>query len=546
MLKNKLKIGILLDGLTVNSWVATVIRFIENHSAIEISFVAVNQSKSKGASSSIVYRALRMMDRKLFRASGNPFKKVTLDFPTIDILEITPQETRFSDRFSDEDISKIQAYDVDFILRFGFRIVRGAILNSSKYGILSLHHGDTDSYRGGPPAFWEVVNASPDTCVSLQLLTETLDGGIVLDKAFQRTDLTGFYRNQSKLYIAGMELLINFLSQCIENTPESWIHSRSKVFANAIYSARLYSNPTNKEAFKISFQFLKGIVKRGWNQFFFQEQWQIVVMASKANWNQLALYRSKILVPPKDRIWADPFTLLHEGKQFLFFEELIHAKGRAHLSYFELDNHLKPTTKEPIIVIDEPFHLSYPSLYKIDNDYYCCPESAANKSLTIYKATSFPNEWTPIKTLLEGIKVYDPTLIEHHGTWFLFCNQRVFSESSSDMYLHIYFTDDLFNHPLTPHPSNPIYRDARISRPAGAIFKDENGDLIRSAQCCTPRYGHRIQFSKIITLTATEFKEIPLSELAPNWKDSILGTHTFNYTDGLFCGDIQVKRSKFL
>ena len=545
MPKNKLKIGILLDGLTVNSWVATVIRFIENHSAIEISFVAVNQSKSKGASSSIVYRALRMMDRKLFRASVNPFKKVTLDFPSIDILEITPQETRFSDRFSDEDTSKIQAYKVDFILRFGFRIVRGAILNSSKNGILSLHHGDTDSYRGGPPAFWEVVNASPDTCVSLQLLTETLDGGIVLDKAFQRTDLTGFYRNQSKLYIAGIELLTNFLSQCIETSPQNWIQSRTEVFSNSIYSERLYTNPSNKEAMKISFQFLRGIVKRGWNQFLFQEQWQLIIMASKSNWCQLAMYRSKKLVPPKDRIWADPFSLLHEGKQFLFFEELLHKKGKAHISYFELDNHLKPTTKEPIIVIDKPFHLSYPSVYKIDNDYYCCPESAANKSLTIYKATSFPNEWRPVKTLLEGIKVYDPTLIEHHGTWFLFCNQRVFSESSSDMYLHIYFTDDLFSHPMTPHPSNPIYRDARISRPAGAIFKDENGDLIRSAQCCTPRYGHRIQFSKIISLTRTEFKELPISELAPHWEHSILGTHTFNYRDGLFCGDIQVKRFKF-
>ena len=541
-----MKVGILLDDLTVTSWVATVVRFIENHSAIEIAFVAVNQSKSKGASSSIVYRALRMMDRKLFRASGNPFIKVTLDFPSIDILEITPQETRFSDLFTDEDVAKIKGHEVDFMLRFGFRILRGAILNSSKYGILSLHHGDTDTYRGGPPAFWEVVNKAPDTCVSLQLLTETLDGGIVLDKAFQRTDLTGFYRNQSKLYFAGIELITNFLSKAIEHSADSWIASRCNLFPTAIYSDRLYTNPKNKEALTISFQFLKGITKRGWNQFFFQEQWQLVLMASKSNWNQLVLYRSKKLVPPKDRIWADPFTLLHEGKQFLFFEELIHKKVRAHISCFELDNHLNPTTTEPIVVIEEPFHLSYPSLYKIDDDYYCCPESAASKALTLYKADVFPNRWSPVKKLLDGIKVYDPTLIQHNGTWFLFCNQRVFSDSSSDMYLHIYYTDDLFNQPLNAHPSNPIYRDARISRPAGAIFKDEIGDLIRSAQCCTPRYGHRIQFSKIITLTKTDFDEVQVSQLSPNWEKAILGTHTFNYTDGLFCGDIQVKRAKFL
>jgi len=318
MPKNKMKVGILLDDLTVTSWVATVIEFIEKHPNIEIAFIAVNQSKSKGASSSIVYRALRMVDRKLFKPTGNPFKKVKLDLKSIDILEITPHETRFSDRFSEEDVAKIKGYEVDFMLRFGFRILRGDILNSSKHGILSLHHGDTDSYRGGPPAFWEVVNKESDTCVSLQLLTETLDGGVVLDKAYQRTDLTGFYRNQSKLYFAGIELITNFLSKAIEHSADTWIASRSNLFPNTIYSDRLYTNPKNKEAITISYQFLKGIIKRGWNQFFFQEQWQLVLMASKSNWNQLALYRSKKLVPPKDRIWADPFTVLHENKTFLF------------------------------------------------------------------------------------------------------------------------------------------------------------------------------------------------------------------------------------
>ncbi len=542
---NKMKVGILLDDLTVASWVADIVTFIEKHSNIEIAFVTVNQSKSKGASSSTVYRVLRMVDRKLFKAAGNPFKKIKLDLKSTDILKITPQETRFSDRFSDEDVNKIKEYDVDFMLRFGFRILRGDILKSSKYGILSLHHGNTDTYRGGPPAFWEVVNKAPDTCVSLQLLTETLDGGIVLDKAFQRTDLTGFYRNQSKLYFAGIELVTNFLSKAVDHSADSWITSRSNLFANAIYSDKLYTNPKNKEALIISFQFLKAILKRGWNQFFFQEQWQLVLMASKSNWNHLALYRSKNLVPPKDRIWADPFTILHENKQFLFFEELIHKKGKAHISYFELDKDLKPTTKKPIVIIDEPFHLSYPSVYKINDEYYCCPESAASQALTLYKADVFPNKWSPVKKLLDGIKVYDPTLIQYGGTWFLFCNQRIFSGSSSDMYLHIYYTDDLFNQPLIEHPLNPIYRDARISRPAGAIFKDENGDLIRSAQCCTTRYGHRIQFSKIVTLTKTDFVEVQVSQLTPNWEKCILGTHTFNYNEGVFCGDVQVKRAKF-
>jgi len=44
------------------------------------------------------------------------------------------------------------------------------------FGVWSWHHGDEDKYRGGPPAFWEIVNADPVTGALLQRLTERLDG----------------------------------------------------------------------------------------------------------------------------------------------------------------------------------------------------------------------------------------------------------------------------------------------------------------------------------------------------------------------------------
>mgnify|MGYP000954707916 CR=1 FL=1 len=82
-----MKVGILLDDLTVTIWLSAVIDFIEKNPNIEIAFIAVNQSKSKGASSSIVYRALRMIDRKLFKLTGNPFKKVKLDLNLPNLFE---------------------------------------------------------------------------------------------------------------------------------------------------------------------------------------------------------------------------------------------------------------------------------------------------------------------------------------------------------------------------------------------------------------------------------------------------------------------------
>ena len=59
-----------------------------------------------------------------------------------------------SEFFCDDDIGQIREFGLDFILRFGFNIIRGDILDVPKYGVWSFHHGDETKYRGSPPAFW--------------------------------------------------------------------------------------------------------------------------------------------------------------------------------------------------------------------------------------------------------------------------------------------------------------------------------------------------------------------------------------------------------
>ena len=49
---------------------------------------------------------------------------------------------KWSEYFSAEDIARIAAHDLDFVLKFAYGIIRGEILSVARYGIWSYHHDD--------------------------------------------------------------------------------------------------------------------------------------------------------------------------------------------------------------------------------------------------------------------------------------------------------------------------------------------------------------------------------------------------------------------
>ena len=53
------------------------------------------------------------------------------------------------------------------------------MLNASKNGIFSFHHGDNLLFRGGPPDFG-VYFSKPLTGFIIQKLTNVLDGGEII------------------------------------------------------------------------------------------------------------------------------------------------------------------------------------------------------------------------------------------------------------------------------------------------------------------------------------------------------------------------------
>jgi hypothetical protein len=108
----------------------------------------------------------------------------------------------------------------------------------------------------------------------------------------------------------------------------------------------------------------------------------------------------------------------------------------------------------------------------------------------------------------------------------------------------LYYSENPLDENWIPHPLNPVISNIKNSRPAGSVFK-MNEKIIRPAQNCFQVYGNGFSFNEIIKLNENEYEEKQLEFFKPEWKDDLIGLHTFNYNNGCTVSDARIKRFKF-
>src|SRR2546426_4219498 len=195
-----LRVGLLLDQYTVPSWVGEIINQLQAAPFVELSAVILNKHACSTTANERNRQSITAKLTRLVRGQTNlkkalysvyeqwdsrtkvyddPFVPVDLSekLASLPTLSAEPIVKRYVHRFTDEELSTIHGWDLDVLVRFGFNILRGAILNAARYGIWSYHHGDHQHYRGGPAHFWELYDRNPVSGVILQVLTEELDAG---------------------------------------------------------------------------------------------------------------------------------------------------------------------------------------------------------------------------------------------------------------------------------------------------------------------------------------------------------------------------------
>ena len=229
------------------------------------------------------------------------------------------------------------------------------------------------------------------------------------------------------------------------------------------------------------------------------------------------------LVARRDDQWADPCIVEDAGRRLLFAEEYATRTDKAVIVCLELlpDGNAKRLG----IVLDEPFHLSYPQAFTCAGQWYLTVESGAARRVSLYRASAFPFGWQRLTDLVSGYVCVDPTLHHHDGHWYLFVNVSESGGSTCDE-LFLFVADELTG-PFRPHPLNPIVTDVRRARPAGRLF-NHGMRLIRPGQDCAASYGAAIVFNEVLELSPTRYRERPLSRLDASDVSGLNSCHTYS------------------
>lgn len=554
-MKEKLRVGILLNGNFIPAWEYRILEKIIHSEFAEIILLIKNNSKDSqalGTRKTLGYIILKFherIDKLIFKNKSDYYESKS----SSDLLQSVPEividhvEEESYNIFKAADLVKIKSHNLDIILNFGIALLKGEILKLPRYGIWSYRLGDSRIINTVASGYWEVVNKNPVTNSVLEILEEDPEKGTNIFCSRESTYVYSVNVNRNKLFWRA-SLFVPRIMNGIYLYGDSYLNMLINKFkkdeqANAIYT---FSAPAFFPALRNLVIYFVVTIRQICKKVLYSDSFNWMLLF-EINDVEDVLFNSfgrfKKLYSSKDKFWADPFVIARNGKFYIFVEEFIYRTDKGHISVLELDNTGNFLSSERII--DRPYHLSYPFIFEVNDNYYMIPETSQNKTIELYKCMEFPDRWEFTKNIMDNISAVDTTLLFHNNKWWLFTSiDDTNSISGGSTELFLYFTDDFFSGNWECHPCNPIISDIRTARPAGKVFIRDN-KMYRPSQDCSVRYGKGFNLSEITVLTETEYDEILLKKVEPDWDKRLKGAHTYNFDKNFTIIDVYSYRRRF-
>lgn len=251
-------------------------------------------------------------------------------------------------------------------------------------------------------------------------------------------------------------------------------------------------------------------------------EWQVYYSVAGGAWTTLH--------GSKGYWYADPTLISYQENIYLFTEAFQNSSQIGRIAVSKLNNGV---FSKPEIIINKPYHLSYPCVFEYENRVYMLPETSQNRTLELYVAEDDSLlDWRQIKVICENINCVDTTVFVNEQDVYLI---SYFQEPNN--YSTVVYKLNMINYSIAE-----VFRKSdrlNISRPAGKVFMNkESNEFYRPVQYNENCYGEKMRILKINPnmndWMGVEDKQISIEDLHINL---IRRTHTFNSVNDIIVVD---------
>jgi len=513
-LKKKIKIGILLDNYSISFFVKDIVIWLkQNSNKFDIDDYIIlesNQSILKKIITRKIFKKICFRFITIIESLILKISKYRIYLKTYDIrnflnnqLVVTINSNKI-EFINGDSIKNIREKKYDVLLRFSSSILKGDILDSSKYGIISFHHGDNNHYRGSPAGFWEVIHRKNSTGFIIQKLTNDLDNGDIFFKGWVQTKF--FYLlNQIELYRKS-----NFY---LKKTLENIFDEKDTFLTKSSKPGPIYETPGILKQIAYIFNTIWHLVKK-----YFVKSYNYKLAYSNSVNSSMKNIELKIIQPDKNTFLADPFLFKFNNKLYCFAEEFDKKIKKGKIVSFIISN---GEFTQKTISLEESFHLSFPFIFNYKNQIFLCPDTSAINEIRIYRSIDFPKKWAFEKTLIKNIKATDTMIFEKDNISWLLTN---IDRSNTNDFSHdlsiFYSLESPISDKWEEHKLNPISANSLNSRNAGLINLNNNFYRISQKQGFD-RYGQDFSINKIENINKDNYSEFKDKTLESNLKENL-------------------------
>ena len=232
--------------------------------------------------------------------------------------------------------------------------------------------------------------------------------------------------------------------------------------------------------------------------------------------------------------WADPFVCHHEGRDYCFVELMSSYRLHGEIAVAEIEDDKIGDFK---VVISEPFHMSFPNVFKWDNQWYMLPETNHGNQVRLYRAVNFPYVWELDAVLLEGERLVDHALFPVAGGFYALSNDITEEAKAFNRFFYLDMERKSF---AEFHPQGD-WSDVR----PGGNFYCRHGKWYHVLQDGVLAYGDYLHVYEVDEFTSETFREhevdsIHVNDLQyENDNGKLEHIHTFNCNEKYEVIDLQ-------